>query len=507
MANGGTSDDGLRDPTELQRWWRRTRNTKEALQFARDLEKSGISYDSFVVEASLFQQLVPPPLALAAPEDDRLVPVRLLDGEWLLRRAEALRAAPSREARAALALPRRQDLDEQAFMSVPALKQLPRGDARIGRPLPIVCVSHCWHGPVHPDPYGDNLLILADAIRKRRDPPEATAFPTSNFAVFYDWCSLCQRDESGMRTEAEEACFRRALLSMQLWYAHKLTLVYMLTATPLEWSDVDGMAVTPYAGRGWPQFERLVSSLIKMRSSKCWHTIVDVNDEDAKPSPPMTAAAFGKQLRTSLIFTNGADRGKVSSLYRNTLHTALGQARSLRYVGLNWGDKEMVTLCQVLPLCKQCRCLNLKGSHNKYTAEAASKLAAALCDRRTLPKLRLLGVGSRARDSNASDDPMLSSTALQRACATRDIALGRDVDEDKAALLLATLGSGTGLLNEHIPLTSGAAGRHPLGGSALLARVRGSMLAIAKSLARSCRGGKSRRTSNHKDTMQRVVEV
>ena len=65
--------------------------------------------------------------------------------------------------------------------------------------LPIVSVSHAWETSVHPDPRGANLLLLVDAIKRAQTTREETArgqakrLPSS-LAVFFDFCSLFQRD-------------------------------------------------------------------------------------------------------------------------------------------------------------------------------------------------------------------------------------------------------------------------------------------------------------------------
>jgi len=313
-------------------------------------------------------------------------------------------------------------------MSVSQLRSLPRGDDRINSALPLICVSHIWHGPQHPDPYADNLLVLAEAVVKAR---AAERFPLGNFGLFLDWASLHQRGTNGERTPAERAAFSFALTKMNLWFAHMKTLVYLLTATPPEWPAT----TTPYDERGWPSFERMIAMLLKHQSSKCWATICDVGAFGQgglgrtlvyPPQPPTEFAA----LLAKLTFTNGADRQMVLTLYESTLHTALGQAHSLRYVGLRWGDAEMATLAQVLPLCRNLRYLNLKGSHNAYTASSAALLADVLSrdDMVLMPKLRMIGAGCRDEAQGESDQgPLLEDEQLQAVCAARDIKLLRDV--------------------------------------------------------------------------------
>jgi hypothetical protein len=57
--------------------------------------------------------------------------------------------------------------------------------------------------------------------------------------------------------------FRRALGSMDLLYAHQLTVKFRLTRSL---SDATGL---PYDERGWPFFETTVSRL----ASPAWHVL------------------------------------------------------------------------------------------------------------------------------------------------------------------------------------------------------------------------------------------
>jgi hypothetical protein len=424
------SETGIASEDELQQ------------RVLRNISSKRLTLDDFTNPASLF--------SLLGPHADLggLAPVALLSGKWLLRRAAALRDI-DRAAREAMALPCRQDLEltePSAFLSAEALASLPRGDARIGGALPLICVSHCWHGKEHPDPYGDNLLVLADAIEERIDGALPGTAPATEFAVFLDWCSLHQRGAGGTeRRPNERAAFGVAISRMQLWYAHQKTLVYLLTATPAEWTGAAAAAGdvavkgahVPYEGRGWPTFERTVSMLIKEQSSKCWATIVDVGSGSRKPQPPRTPSSFDALVTDprALAFTNGADRRVVSELYAVTITAALGQARSLRYAGLHWGDAEMAELVKVLPLCHRLEDLNLKGSHNRYTAASAAMLAGVLraTDARSggryMPMLRALGAGCAEIGApvTAEHEPLLGDAGLREVCRERAIALERDV--------------------------------------------------------------------------------
>ena len=394
------------------------RDAEEA-EFQRQLSKADLTIESFVNEESLFEMLVP-------SKRGELAPCALLDGEWMLKRAAKLHSL-SRDARKKYALPRRQYLERhhpEAFMSAATLRKLERGDERINSPLPLVCVSHCWHSRDHPDPYGDNLLIIEEAVIKARN---VERFPAGKFAVFFDWVSLHQRDKRGRRTAKEQTAFGHALSKMQLWYAHMKTIVFLLTETPQGWPAES----KPYTERGWPSFERMITMILKHQSKKCWATICDVGAfaeggvGRTVLEPPKDVHSFEEMLNT-VEFTNGADRRTVLALYRETLHVALGQARSLRYTGLQWGDGEMGGLTRVLPLCKNLVYLNLKGAHNKYTADAAASLAAVLRDEQHLPRLKMIGAGCNAKEKD-DQGPLLEDAELRRICEVRGVKLLRDV--------------------------------------------------------------------------------
>eukprot|EP00966_Prymnesium_polylepis_P215595 4992724-Prymnesium_polylepis.1 len=102
---------------------------------------------------------------------------------------------------------------------------------------PFVTVSYCWSDRAHPDADGEQLKVLAQAIKwyqkersflsmtgglsKVRIPREKN----DDFALFLDYSSLYQHP----RTDDESAAFKRALASMDLLYAHQQTCVWRMT--------------------------------------------------------------------------------------------------------------------------------------------------------------------------------------------------------------------------------------------------------------------------------------
>ena len=101
--------------------------------------------------------------------------------------------------------------------------------------VPVLVASHCWETPDHPDPEARTLRALAKALaggwgewygnpRPTGLLPLYRAWGLSDVGVFVDWASLYQKP----RSDAQAACFGRALANMSLWYAHKLTTVLLV---------------------------------------------------------------------------------------------------------------------------------------------------------------------------------------------------------------------------------------------------------------------------------------
>ena len=225
-------------------------------------EPWALTIENYRKPESIYNQLLPRD-GLEHP------PVKLLKWGWMEKRADRLRSATTDEERRALALPRRQDLERDepdAFYSADEVRKLETNDqGEDGIQLSVVSVSHAWETLPHPDPRGENLLRLADAIKRAQttkekvasssgDDKEAMLLPSS-VAVFFDYCSLFQKDpklfegEDGgdkfwkSRTDTEMTAFNAALSNMDVWYAHAGTTVILLTETPA------GSSGLPYDAR------------------------------------------------------------------------------------------------------------------------------------------------------------------------------------------------------------------------------------------------------------------
>ena len=218
---------------------------------------------------SIFQALMP-------RGDGGIAPVKLLSSKWIKDRAAKLKAATTDEERRKLRLPRRQDLERdepEAFMSVERLKELKRGDKLGGSKLAAAASSYCWLTPAHPDPLGEQLVSLAEAIEKAEQDKgplgiQHDGFP-SEAAIFIDFGSLCQKDPSlwvpccggptykppeartaeeaaaadayeASRTGEEREAFGVALSSMQIWYVHPLLTAFLTRTLPEGYESIAG---------------------------------------------------------------------------------------------------------------------------------------------------------------------------------------------------------------------------------------------------------------------------
>ena len=94
--------------------------------------------------------------------------------------------------------------------------------------------------------------------------------------VFWDWLSIYQKDKDGNRTPFEQEGFRYALHeTMDLWYAHQGTTVYMLTQLP-----EGSMRKVGYVDSGWTTYERCSAEQIKkfLMDAK-WKLVLDLGAE------------------------------------------------------------------------------------------------------------------------------------------------------------------------------------------------------------------------------------
>ena len=352
--------------------------------------------------------------------------VMLLKDEWILTLADKIEAAPTDAARAELAVPCRQLLEKQdptAYYQPEEVEALERSrlEAGDGNPhaLAVLCVSYCWETPEHPDPFGRTLVKIAKAIRNLKTDEDARG---KKFAVFLDWTALPQKVNGQERNAEDKAAFDEALSCMQVWYAHMLTTVLLLTGKQ------DGVSLS-YQDRGWPTFERLVSMILTPKTPNVWPMIVDVgampdgaetmpNDGYCKRLVPMSVDRFAETMREKK-FTNGADCELVIGLYKKTLESVLGAAPNLMMAwNKHWGDAEMRELVEVLPLCAEATKLVINGSFHEVTAEGVGVLTRCVDEGKLPAKLKQIDwrLGPSLVKDNAD-----GAKELRAACERRGI--------------------------------------------------------------------------------------
>jgi len=293
-------------------------------------------------------------------------------------------------------LPRRQDLPDGAVWSVHE-RIWERED------LSIISISYCWLTKKHPDPDGKQLHTFIGPVL------ELFLRETRRAAVFIDWCSLYQHPRSRIETRM----FNAALKDINLWYAHKQTLVWMLTSTP--------PGVTAYMDRGWPCFERAISFMI-CDSDKVldlgtleadWDVDAlysDVRDMCISARPPPIAPEHFEQMLRTKHFTNGADKEFVATKYAQTFHDVMGCAEDLNYSKLQWGDADLPDLCEAMPFCHRLQHMSLARNQIRDDTLLSQYLATGAC---CLQALNLAG-NELAGISTSLAQALKSSSVLVR---------------------------------------------------------------------------------------------
>jgi len=277
--------------------------------------------------------------------------VKLCRASWFLELNEKRRS-----------LPKRQHMPAQAFWDPHALQAAATAFKDRFNLLPIVVISYCWLTHYHPDPYGEQVEIIARVLEMLMD-----RYRHFDFAVFIDWCSLYQQP----RTNAMQAAFIRGLRHINILYAHQLTIKWLLTELPDSCSPVShGPRTLTYDERGWPTFERAIASMIthSRQVQNLGRLNADCTDyfrvEQAcslARLPPRSPEVFAKILAAK-TFTNSTDHEVVEAIYRTTFDEVMKFATYLNFSRLHWTDSDAEDLAAVLPFCSELHCLELWGN-------------------------------------------------------------------------------------------------------------------------------------------------
>jgi hypothetical protein len=325
-------------------------------------------------------------------------------------------------------LSRRQDLPPEAFWSAGELKRvaLALGDD-FG--VLFVALSYRWLTKEHPDPDGFHLGIVAAVaelylnLRGGKfplgDDDGPDGFPSQltlafrkhglglpEFALFWDFASLHQPP----RTDAEAKLFPKGLQNSNVWYGHARTVVWMQSQLPEGFAARMRASEPPlaetYEDSGWCYVEAAISAAIKpgfLRLDLAKRTKLAMacaygpdfpGDPDEmlacvcarRRPPPPSPETVRRLLQTEKRFTNSSDVSKVADLYA-TFFGKVTNVDALVFKGLEWGDADVVELCEVLPRFAAVRTLDL--SRNKIGPEGASALGEALKFNAVVTKLWL----------------------------------------------------------------------------------------------------------------------
>ena len=226
-------------------------------------------------------------------------------------------------------------------------------------------------------------------------------------------CDPCTK---GKRSSEEAQAFGRALARMDEWYGHAGTVSLLLTKPPEEWT-----LERTYIERGWPTFERSVSSLIK-KAAHCLDFGAVPNltfkgkfaEKQAKTLltqaegkgvsggckltqlvrntrlTPQTDRAFA-ELVGKCRFSSASDAERVPMLYAKVLRAVMGDkgaASSLSYSFVSWNAQQFGTLAETLGLSDNLKELRLLNAG--MDAEGADAFFTDITTRGSLPQLQLL---------------------------------------------------------------------------------------------------------------------
>ena len=294
---------------------------------------------------------------------------------------------------------RRQELPPDAFIGVEELKSL-YGDGNRDGVLPVLSVSFCWDTPPHPDPSGKQVATVATALE--REMPEYAKMGFTEMGIFWDWAALYQKDPAlfdstktpeakpegperdafledlkekrafygveayeQSRTPDQKEAFGRALHNtMDLWYAHQGTTVYLLTQLPTGTRRKLG-----YDDSGWTTYERRSAEQIKKvyLYEAEWKLVRDLGSDDFESGGagsrnwPLDPDGFD-ELIESKEFTNGADKETVKTLYRKMSEAQLSGIEMLDFTGISAPSvSDMEQLGRCLNLCENLSQCDLGG--------------------------------------------------------------------------------------------------------------------------------------------------
>lgn len=237
-------------------------------------------------------------------------------------------------------LPRCQEVPPEAHVTLSEMEAWPCPNKSCK--VAILSISYPWLHRDHPDPRGEQLKKISFVLRAFAKQARSYG-PNCKVGVFWDYCAIPQRSPSGAddRTAEQLAVHKRALKTINTWYACQQTYVLLVT-TALPDSATNRQS---YNGRGWCLAEMAMASIVKDASALLDLSQLEGTEETvglierhgrARRRPPMAPDAFSKMLHEgvasgSVCFTNLSDAAIVSELYERAFSQEMAQATELYY--------------------------------------------------------------------------------------------------------------------------------------------------------------------------------
>ena len=286
--------------------------------------------------------------------------IALLDAHWLVEEFYSGDSAP---------LPRRQELPDEAFVSLDELKSF--GSPVGGGGLPICVVSCPWLTTDHPDPFRTSLEQLTRMLRHMVGNGQ-------RWGVFWDFFSLHQRPLKGKRPAEEDVLFARSQGYMGPLYSHPSTTVCRVTRLPADYPDGEkwqgvlsnSANKATYESRGWcfvewrwskfagkdPSRSLDVGRLSGEEDDRKAAVAVATTECTTEPAslgngrlePPLTPEEFKDTVDLLAFSFPKDDGGTVQAMYAASYVSHLGGLRRLDLSNAGWGDEEAEQLARVI---------------------------------------------------------------------------------------------------------------------------------------------------------------
>jgi len=322
--------------------------------------------------------------------------------------------------------------------------------------LRILCVSHCWLQPDHPDPRGHNLRHVARCVKLLVS--DSFNGYAGHWGVFFDFCCLHQgcRDSNGVATirsfewldsekrwahnaigrdQAEEKLFREGMSYMGAFYSHPCTMVIMLSTFPENYDDLTmynrSRKCESYFNRGWCFCESQWATMMKDRA-----LVLDLGKDTGKKEgffglraqcqgdrrPPMLPETFAEQMTEKLLTNPLTDTPRIQELYSASFADRFSDNTKLDYVRLSWANREAKSVAAVLKAGAVPHLRELLLGMNRIGDSGCAALAEAFNSGSTPVLVRLAlginrigdgGVASLAEVFGSGVCPLLSQLWLQ----------------------------------------------------------------------------------------------